>query len=97
MEYLAKLKFVHRDLAARNCMYVTKKDYTAMILYNILGHMHATRIDENLIVKVADFGFSRDIYSRDYYRLERKVKLPVRWLPPESIYDGVYNEKTDVV
>ena len=46
---------------------------------------------------VADFGLSRDIYSRDYYRLERRVKLPVKWLPPESLHDNMYNEKTDVV
>ena len=55
------------------------------------------RVDEELIVRVADFGLSRDIYSRDYYRLERRVKLPVKWLPPESLNDNIFNEKTDVV
>ena len=48
-------------------------------------------------MKVGDFGFSRDIYNIDYYRLERKTRLPVKWLPPESLFDNKYSEKTDVV
>ena len=59
-------------------------------------HIHF-RIDDHLSVKVGDFGFSRDIYNIDYYRLERKTRLPVKWLPPESLFDNKYNEKTDVV
>ena len=55
------------------------------------------RVGRDLNVCVADFGLSRDIYSRDYYRLERRVRLPVKWLPPESLHDNMYNEKTDVV
>ena len=50
-----------------------------------------------MTVKVADFGFSRDICSKDYYRLKRRTKLPVKWLAPESLFDNIYNEKTDVV
>ena len=55
------------------------------------------RIDAHLSVKVGDFGFSRDIYNIDYYHLERKTRLPVKWLPPESLFDNKYDEKTDVV
>ena len=55
------------------------------------------RVNKDLKVKVADFGFSRDIYSKDYYRLERKTRLPVKWLPPECLLDNKYDVKTDVV
>ena len=55
------------------------------------------RVDENMSVKIADFGFSRDIYNQDYYRLQRRTMLPVKWLPPESLHDNIYNEETDVV
>ena len=48
-------------------------------------------------MKVADFGLSRDVYRSDYYRLTHKQRLPVRWMPPESIFDSLYNEKSDVV
>lgn len=54
-------------------------------------------VDENLMVKVADFGLSRDIYDDDYYRMEGKGKLPVKWMAPESLHDRIYNAMTDVV
>ena len=49
------------------------------------------------MVKVADFGLSRDIYSDDYYRMGHKAKVPIKWMPPESIHDRYYDQKTDVV
>ena len=55
------------------------------------------RVNKDLTVKVADFGFSRDIYNIDYYRLERKTRLPVKWLPPECLLDNKFDAKTDVV
>ena len=55
------------------------------------------RVDSELSVKIADFGFSRDVYHSDYYRLTHKQRLPVRWMPPESIFDSLYSEKSDVV
>jgi serine/threonine protein kinase len=48
-------------------------------------------------VKVADFGLSRDIYERDYYSSDnRRNKLPVKWMAPESLEKGIYTSKTDV-
>ena len=93
MTYLAEIQFVHRDLAARNCMYATC--YIDDLCYLVNYQLY--RVDETLLVKVADFGLSRDIYNQGYYRLERKTRLPVKWLPPESLYDNIYNEKSDVV
>ncbi|XP_022099343.1 hepatocyte growth factor receptor-like isoform X2 [Acanthaster planci] len=54
-------------------------------------------LDDNLRVKIADFGLSRDIYERDYYSAKDKTaKLPVRWMALESLERNVYNTKTDV-
>eukprot|EP00731_Ephydatia_muelleri_P015946 Em0009g370a len=57
-------------------------------------------IDGNNVIKVADFGLSEDIYAKNYYRQsdteECKVKLPIRWMAPESFHDGIFSEKTDV-
>lgn len=54
-------------------------------------------LDENLVVKVADFGLSRDIYERDYYSSDnQKTKLPVKWMAPESLEKSVYDYRTDV-
>ena len=50
-------------------------------------------------VKVADFGFSENMYSRAYVRtaVDGGMRLPVKWMAPESIVDGVFSEKSDMV
>lgn len=47
-------------------------------------------------VKIGDFGMARDIYETDYYRKESKGLLPVRWMAPESLADGVFTSDSDV-
>ena len=57
------------------------------------------RINENWVIKVADFGLSEVVTaSKDYFRQRSdvSVKLPVKWMAPESLYDGIFSEKTDV-
>lgn len=48
------------------------------------------------VVKIADFGMSRDIYRSDYYRKGGKALLPIKWMPPEAFLDGIFTSKTDV-
>ncbi|KAF7989857.1 hypothetical protein HCN44_008531 [Aphidius gifuensis] len=50
----------------------------------------------DLTCKVGDFGMTRDIYETDYYRKGSKGLLPVRWMSPESLKDGVYTINSDV-
>ena len=59
--------------------------------------MNYVRIDRDQSVKVADFGLTRDIYQKDYYRLTSRGQLPVKWMAPEGLVDRISNEKTDVV
>lgn len=50
------------------------------------------------MVKVADFGLSRDIYERDYYRVsDSRRPLPVKWMAIESLEAGVFSTKSDIV
>ncbi|XP_046978161.1 insulin receptor-like [Vanessa cardui] len=50
----------------------------------------------DLTVKVGDFGMTRDIYETDYYRKGTKGLLPVRWMSPESLKDGVFSSNSDI-
>ena len=54
----------------------------------------------NLVIKVADFGLAESVdISKNYFRQTQKdvVRLPIKWLAPESINDTVFSEKSDVV
>ncbi|CAG9855077.1 unnamed protein product [Phyllotreta striolata] len=53
-------------------------------------------VSEDLVVKIGDFGMTRDIYETDYYRKGTKGLLPVRWMAPESLKDGVFTSSSDV-
>ncbi len=47
---------------------------------------------------MADFDLAEDIYTTGYFREnDGGVKLPFKWMAPESLTDGVFTEKTDVV
>uniref|UniRef100_A0A0A1WF79 Tyrosine-protein kinase receptor n=1 Tax=Zeugodacus cucurbitae TaxID=28588 RepID=A0A0A1WF79_ZEUCU len=53
-------------------------------------------VGSDLTVKIGDFGMTRDVYETDYYRKGDKGLLPVRWMPPESLRDGIYSTASDV-
>ena len=58
------------------------------------------RIDINFVIKITDFGLSEDVYAKNYFRQGSSgevVKLPVKWMAPESLTDGLFSEKSDVV
>ena len=46
-------------------------------------------------IKVSDFGLMRQIYE-DVSSSAKSRKLPVKWMAPESLYQGVYTTKSDV-
>ena len=53
------------------------------------------------MIKIADFGLSEDVLEKNYFRQGggsgERVKLPVKWMAPESLSDGHFSEKSDVV
>ena len=59
-----------------------------------------SRIDSHFLIKITDFGLSEDVFVRNYFRQGaggEVVKLPVKWMAPESLSDGHFSEKSDVV
>jgi len=52
-------------------------------------------------VKISDLGLGRQTYPHEYYAPPggvgvRTAPLPVRWLPPESIFTGVVTSESNV-
>lgn len=50
----------------------------------------------NRVVKIGDFGLTRDVYKNDYYRKDGEGLMPVRWMSPESLVYGVFTSQSDV-
>ncbi|RUS83994.1 hypothetical protein EGW08_008255, partial [Elysia chlorotica] len=53
-------------------------------------------VGAGLVVKISDFGMSRDIYTSDYYRIRGSRMLPVRWMSPEAIKYGRFTCESDI-
>lgn len=50
-------------------------------------------------MRVGDFGLAEDVYVKGYFRQGKYdvIKLPFKWMAPESLRDGLFSEKSDVV
>eukprot|EP00092_Neocalanus_flemingeri_P007963 GFUD01008591.1.p1 GENE.GFUD01008591.1~~GFUD01008591.1.p1 ORF type:complete len:925 (+),score=155.82 GFUD01008591.1:42-2816(+) len=53
-------------------------------------------MDQNHVVKIADFGLSQKMFLQDYYRGDDSDAIPIRWMPLESILHNKYTVESDV-
>ena len=53
-------------------------------------------INDNMIIKIGDFGISKQLNSYKTYSLKTKKLGSEYYAAPEIIYDGTYNEKSDI-
>uniref|UniRef100_F7F0A8 Epithelial discoidin domain-containing receptor 1 n=1 Tax=Monodelphis domestica TaxID=13616 RepID=F7F0A8_MONDO len=53
-------------------------------------------VGEHFTIKIADFGMSRNLYAGDYYRVQGRAVLPIRWMACECILMGKFTTASDV-
>lgn len=53
-------------------------------------------LDYDKVVKVCDFGLSRDIFNDNQYHKVTSGKLPLKWMAIESLRDRVFTTQSDV-
>ena len=53
-------------------------------------------VGDGLVVKIGDFGLTRKVYSKEYYRMKNATPLPIRWMAVDALYDGVFSTETDM-
>ncbi|XP_031767300.1 discoidin domain-containing receptor 2-like isoform X3 [Galleria mellonella] len=53
-------------------------------------------VGKNYQVKISDFGTDNESYACDYYKVDGRIPLPLRWAAWESVLRGKYTTKSDV-
>ena len=52
-------------------------------------------VAEGYIAKIMDFGLSRDISAKDYYKAKHAA-VPIKWLAPEALLKGHFTSQSDI-
>ena len=90
------------SLTKTQLLHICKQVAAGMAYLSSLHHVHrdlACRnclVDSSMSIKIGDFGMAKNLYSKDYYRINGHVVLPVRWMSPEALIYGKFSVEGDV-
>ncbi|KAM0730459.1 Tyrosine-protein kinase transforming protein ros [Formica fusca] len=81
---------------ARGCCYLENLHFVHRDLA-ARNCLVSARDRENRVIKIGDFGLTRDISKNKYHRSEERYELPICWMAPESLLvDGIFTSQSDV-
>ena len=108
-DYLKKLELTltietekaPNEITLHTLIYMSLQIASGMKYLSLCKFIHRDLAARNIlvgtdyIVKIADFGMSRNLYSSDYCRVSKQNVLPIRWMAFECFY-GKFSIQTDV-
>lgn len=91
-------------------VYLTQEDLVSISFQCAAGMEHLQRlkfvhsdvssrnclVGHGLTVKIADLGMARHVYVSDYYKMEGRGSLPIRWMAPEALFLRKFSLESDV-
>ena len=90
------------SLSKTQLLQICKQIAAGMEYLSSRNHVHrdlACRnclVSKDMTIKIGDFGMSKNLYSKDYYRINGSAVLPVRWMSPEALIYGKFSVEGDV-
>eukprot|EP00050_Salpingoeca_kvevrii_P017244 m.63290 g.63290 ORF g.63290 m.63290 type:complete len:1790 (-) comp7448_c0_seq1:173-5542(-) len=92
---------VGRQSSARERLFFCHQIACGVQALHTLGIIHRDLACRNCLmgsdgtVKVSDYGLSREMADKDYYRMATQRPMPLRWMSPETVLTLKFSPATD--